>query len=140
MPVLARVRCLALLWLWIAPSLALLANHVDVAATAGGACQAGGTEGPGDLIGGLLTFAIEFAVVVAIVRPWSYVRSWVRSLCVCVPAFLASGFFITSCMPDDAFTQVHALWMLALTLAFFGATVWSAAAALRHHHRATHRS
>jgi hypothetical protein len=115
---------------WILVSLSLVAEHYRDVLVYGASCGSDHRAASGNLAGGLVVIAIEFAIIVAIVRPWSYQRSWLRSLAVSVLFFLASGLLVTTCGPSDIFTEYHAMWLLGVTATFFFFTLWSGVAAL----------
>ena len=131
MPRLALLRCVAMLAAWLLVSLSLVAEHYREVLTLGGSCAATATSVSSPPLGrGLIVLAVEFAIIVAIVRPWSYRRSWLRSIGAAILLYLAAALFILTCSPDDAFTRHHAAWLLGGVATFSFFTLWSGAAAL----------
>jgi len=66
----------------------------------------------GALVDGLVLTLVELAVLVAILRPWSYDRSWGRSLVAVV--LLAPWAFLSMVMSMHAggIVVVHLMWIL----------------------------
>jgi hypothetical protein len=129
LPPMAIVRCAAMLAAWLLTSLSMVAEQYREVLTMGGSCVADAAAASAELGGGLILLAVEFAIIVAIVRPWSYRRSWLRSLGACVVFYFVSGHFVFTCSPNDAFTRYHTHWLIGGVAIFFFFTLWSAAAA-----------
>jgi hypothetical protein len=73
-----------------------------------------GTNWPGDVAHVALFGAVEVAVLIAIMRPWSYRRSWGRAALAAI-LFAAYGLFtLLVGMHAGSILGIHALWLLAL--------------------------
>jgi hypothetical protein len=80
---------------------------------------------------GLLFVGIELAVLIAVLRPWSYCRSWVRSLgglVLLVPWTLIS---LVLSMHSGGVILLHGMWLLLLVVVLTVGLVWSGIAAAR---------
>lgn len=84
----------------------------------------------GVLIGGLELVSVEFALLLEIVRPWSYRRSWARSASAFLMFMLIGSVGTLLAMHAGGILAVHALWALGIAGIFGLLTVWSTIAAL----------
>ena len=86
-------------------------------------------------VDGVLLFiavaTVESALVWAVLRPWSYSRSWVRALFAAILAIGALVFFAMGLMHSPLYMFVHALWLAFGSLVLFALALWSGVAALR---------
>jgi hypothetical protein len=92
---------------------------------------------PGDLWTFGLLLAAEVAVLYAVLRPWSYRRSWGRAvlaLALCTPPLLIA---IVLLIHSGGIMALHALWLMVVFALLLVCTVVSALAAWRHRHRPT---
>ncbi|MFO0634632.1 MAG: hypothetical protein U0168_17450 [Nannocystaceae bacterium] len=83
----------------------------------------------GALLQGLVALAIEFAILYAMLRPWSYRRSWARPL---VASLLLGPWTLLSTMMSmhaGGVVVLHALWLWALSIILAAMFVWSVVAA-----------
>lgn len=88
-----------------------------------------GTNWPGDLVGMLELVGIELAVLYAVLRPWSYYRSW-RRTAVAFGLFLPLTLlaFVAS-MHAGAIVFAHVVWLALVTVGLFVTLLVSGAAA-----------
>jgi hypothetical protein len=83
---------------------------------------------PGDLNRNALLVVAEALVALAVIRPWSYARSWGRALAAVTlfaPWVLLNFMFMVH---SGGIMVLHTLWLVALWLGFVIATAWSAGA------------
>jgi hypothetical protein len=75
---------------------------------------------------------IEAAVLLAIIRPWSYDKSWIRSV-VSFFVFLSFSFiFLFTLMHAPAHVLYHFLWLVVISIALLVCSIWSGISALRN--------
>lgn len=115
---------------WLLVSATMVAMHLRAGMRAGGGDPS--HDGAGALAAGLAITAVELAVLLAIIRPWSYRRAWWRALGACVLFAPASVVAMVAALHVGAIASLHAFWLFALTGLLAVATVWSLGAAYRH--------
>ncbi len=79
----------------------------------------------------VLLMTLEGAVLAAILRPWSYARSWGRAL---VGFGVAGGFFAFGAlglMHAPPYYGYYSLWMLVIAIGLLGIVTWSGVASVR---------
>ena len=86
----------------------------------------------GALLQGIGVTAVELAVLVAILRPWSYHRSWQRALGALGLFFPWLLFSAMLTMHAGGVMMFHLLWLLVVTAALVVGWFWSSIAAARH--------
>jgi hypothetical protein len=91
-----------------------------------------GHNGAGAFIAGVVWISIELVVLQLILRPWSYQRSWGRSLCALMVSIPWLGFSVLMMMHGGGIVRLHALWILVIAVAMLTVTFFSAIAADRH--------
>lgn len=69
----------------------------------------------GALVQGLCMLAIEIAIAVAILRPWSYCRSWGRALSLSLLLVPWTMLATVAAMHAGSVFTTHALWLWLLT-------------------------
>ena len=122
-PAVARLRCVLITAWWLIVSYSWISRSVPLY---GRSC---GDAIPGEIGPGLVILAIEFVVLLAILRPWSYAKSFGRAL-VALGVFLLVGmFFTTTCA--DAFASLHSLWLLGIIAGCAAGAGLSAVASLK---------
>jgi hypothetical protein len=91
----------------------------------------------GALAQGLGASVVELAVLMLILRPWSYRRSWARAA-LALTVFLPWATLSTlSLMHVGGVLVVHAIWLVCVVLVLAACAVWSGAAAFRTRSPAT---
>ena len=89
---------------------------------------------------GVLTFSAvalgECALLLAILRPWSYCRSWGRALSASLLALVLSSLWIQGVLHSPPYFGVHLQWWLLVSLGLLLLTLFSAASAWRHARKA----
>jgi hypothetical protein len=85
----------------------------------------------GALLDGVRATLVELAVVYAVLRPWSYRRSWGRSLAALALLLPWTCFSVLIAIHAGGIAVLHLLWVAALLLVVVGCVVWSGAGALR---------
>lgn len=114
-------RSVALTVLFLAVCVGMIRAHLD----------GGGTQDDlGTLAAGLVAVFVEFSLLVAIVRPWSYCRSWLRSVTAFGLFSVIGVLAMVFAMHMGVVVTLHALWTLAIAALFGLMTVWSMAAAV----------
>ena len=122
--------------LWVLTAWAMVGDALRdpfVAARQGTAAYGHNHEGA--LLQVLPVTLIELGVVMLILRPWSYRRSWGRSvaaLVVFLPWTLLSAAIL---MHQGGVVVLHAMWLASLVVVLVACVAWSGVAALRARRR-----
>ncbi len=85
------------------------------------------------LVHGLSLTLLEATAVLLILRPWSYRRSWGRSLSAVIVVLPWTAFWGMSLMHAGGIVVIHFVWLVALLAVTSIAAVWSGVAARRSH-------
>lgn len=80
----------------------------------------------------LAVVSFQSAMVWAIIRPQSYVRSWSRSLIAFVVTAASAGFFGMWLMHAPPFRTFHFLWLAVVSLALLVTSIVSGVAVARN--------
>jgi hypothetical protein len=83
------------------------------------------------LVHGLWLSLIELAVVILLLRPWSYRRSWGRALAALAALVPWTLFWAVSLMHQGGIVAIHFLWLVALVVVAAVSAGWSGWAAWR---------
>jgi hypothetical protein len=94
---------------------------------AGEGTRAYGHNQFGALANGIMLTVLELVVLLAILRPWSYDRSWGRSLVAALLLLPVTAFSMLMTMHAGGIITLHFLWTLAaligVTIAFVAGVV-----------------
>lgn len=90
-----------------------------------------GHNGEGALVVGLVITVIELAVLVAILRPWSYHRSWGRSLVAVALLGPWATISMTLSMHQGGIVIIHSIWIFVALIGLVVAFLVSAISAYR---------
>jgi hypothetical protein len=105
---------------WLLPAAALVLAAALVRAQGQGPPDPGqsryGTNWPGDLRLVLIEAAIELAVLLIILQPWSYARSAVRAVCACVVFLIWTFMALAVGMHGGPIIGAHILWLMLMTI------------------------
>ncbi len=85
----------------------------------------------GALAQGLTLSAVELVVILAIVRPWSYRRSWGRSAGALAALLPWAALCAVPLLHAGGVAVIHFLWVASLVAAFTACCAWSGRAAWR---------
>jgi hypothetical protein len=90
-----------------------------------------GHNGDGSLATGIILLMIETAVLCAILRPWSYRRSWGRALSALVLSSFWAVLWVPLTMHTGGVLMAHFLWLVAVLMGLVVAVLVSGVAAVR---------
>jgi hypothetical protein len=90
-----------------------------------------GANWPGDLESALRSWAIEVAALTALVRPWSYRRSWLRAGIGAALFGSLGGLKLVVCMHCGPVAATDGVWMLMVSVGLAVAAFVSGTAAER---------
>jgi hypothetical protein len=93
--------------------------------------QTYGHNHDGALTIGLVMTVAELGLVIALLRPWSYERSWGRSLAMVMVLLPWLVFSTLMAIHAGGVLGIHLAWVAALLLIALVATIWSGIAAKR---------
>ena len=71
----------------------------------------------------LLLTVVELAVLYAILRPWSYRRSWGRAVAALALFLPMAAFSTLMTMHAGGIVSLHLLWLVAVLVVLFGAAL-----------------
>ena len=125
-------RIAALLALWLASVACMVTDYVADPYDAGRTgTRAYFHNHEGALAQGLGASAIELAVLLLILRPWCYRRSWRRAVLALTVFVPWTALCALSLMHAGGVFVFHAIWLTCVVLVLAACAVWSGAAALR---------
>jgi hypothetical protein len=93
-----------------------------------------GHNGAGALAMGITLLLIEAAALCAILRPWSYRRSWGRALSALALFSVWAAVWVVLTMHTGGVLMVHFLWLVAVLAGLFVPVIVSAVAAATRRH------
>lgn len=85
----------------------------------------------GALLHGLGLSLVELIVLLAVLRPWSYLRAWPRALGALALLVPWTGLSALLTMHAGGVVALHLAWLLVLVGTLFGLAIWSAVSAVR---------
>jgi hypothetical protein len=119
-----RVAFLPLLWLVVAGLMIRSWSNDPYDPTLVGTARYGHNH-EGALVDGLEITLVELAVLLAILRPWSYARSWGRALVALALLLPWTALSMLLMMHQGGILVLHTLWLVVVVILVAGALVRS---------------
>jgi hypothetical protein len=128
----AAVRMAGLVTMWLGTLALMVADHVnDPFNPLLEGTRRYGHNDASALERGVIMTAVELAVLVGILRPWSYWHAWLRALIALIVLVPWTFFALLLTMHAGGIMAIHAVWCMALCVVLLIGTVWSGVARAR---------